>query len=97
MDYDVRIFGEVVCKEFDISVRFVGEEPYDKVTCKYNETMQKILLEYGIKVIEIPRVSNSQGEIISASKVRKYMKENNLEKLKTMLPKSTIEFLRKKE
>lgn len=93
MDYDVRIFGEVVAKEFDITVRFVGEEPFDKVTCKYNETMKKILPDYGIDVMEIPRVSNAEGEIISASKVRKYLQEGNREALHSMLPSTTLDYL----
>lgn len=93
IDYDVHIFGEVVAKEFGISVRFVGEEPYDKVTRKYNETMKKLLPEYGVKVIEIPRVTNDVGEIISASKVRKYLQEGNVEALKLMLPTSTLKYL----
>lgn len=93
MDYDVRIFGEVVAKEFNITVRFVGEEPFDKVTCKYNETMKKILPDYGIDVEEIPRVSNAEGEIISASKVRKYLQEGNRKELQSMLPTTTLDYL----
>ena len=93
MDYDVRIFGEVIAKEFDIAVRFVGEEPFDKVTCKYNETMKRILPEYGIDVVEIPRVSNGEGEIISASKVRKYLQEGDMEAVRSMLPETTLEYL----
>lgn len=93
MDYDVHIFGEVVAKEFGITVRFVGEEPYDKVTHKYNETMKRILPEYDIEVVEIPRISNAEGEIISASKVRKYLQEHNIEALQSMLPDSTLEYL----
>lgn len=95
MDYDVRIFGKVVAQEFGITVRFVGEEPYDKVTRNYNETMHRILPEYGIDVVEIPRVSNETGEIISASKVRKYLQENNTEALQSMLPNTTLEYLLK--
>lgn len=41
MDYDVHIFGRVVAKELKIKYRFVGQEPYDKVTAKYNETIRK--------------------------------------------------------
>lgn len=89
----MRIFGEVVAKEFGISVRFVGEEPYDKVTRKYNETMKKLLPEYGVKVIEMPRATNDAGEIISASKVRRYLDEGNVEALKLMLPTSTLKYL----
>lgn len=92
MDYDVRIFGEVVAKELGISVRFVGEEPFDKVTGKYNETMKAILPEYGIEVVEIPRITVGE-EIISASAVRKALQEGDREVVESMLPLSTIGYL----
>lgn len=94
MDYDVQIFGEVVAKELGIKYRFVGEEPFDKVTKKYNETMHKILPLYGIEVIEIPRVLSERGKIISASEVRRMIKSDNKEMLSDMLPDSTIEYLK---
>lgn len=93
MDYDVRIFGEVVAKEIGITVRFVGEEPFDKVTKKYNETMKRILPEYDIEVVEIPRTSTEDGIIISASAVRKAMEEKDVNLLEKMLPKTTQEYL----
>ena len=94
MDYDVQIFGEVVAKELGIQYRFVGEEPFDKVTKKYNETMHKILPFYGIEVIEIPRVLAESGKVISASEVRRMLKSDQEEMLSDMLPDSTIEYLR---
>lgn len=97
MDYDVRIFGEVVAKELGISVRFVGEEPFDKVTRKYNETMKSILPEYGIEVVEIPRVKVHGGQTISASAVRMALQEGDRELVESMLPESTIEYLRESE
>ena len=93
MDYDVRIFGEVVAKELGISIRFVGEEPFDKVTKKYNETMKKILPEYDIKVVEIPRTTTVDGSIISASAVRKAMREKDERLLHAMLPDTTSAYL----
>ena len=97
MDYDVRIFGEVVAKELGISVRFVGEEPFDKVTRKYNETMKSILPEYGIRVVEIPRTTLVDGNIISASAVRKALSEGNMDIVQNMLPDSTLEYLKLKQ
>ena len=96
MDYDVHIFGEVVAKELGIQHRFIGEEPYDIVTKKYNETMKKILPQYGIKVTEIPRIENENGDTISATKVRKYIKAGNYKAMKEMLPISTLKHLREK-
>lgn len=96
MDYDVHIFGEVVAKELGISVRFVGEEPFDRVTREYNETMKRILPEHGVEVKELPRSVTRQGEIISASKARRMLREGREERLREMLPESTIVYLRDK-
>lgn len=93
MDYDVRIFGEVVAKELGITARFVGEEPFDKVTARYNEMMKCILPEYGVKVIEIPRAVTQQGKIISASAVREAIEKRDTVLLDDMLPRSTIEYI----
>lgn len=93
MQYDVHIFGTAVAKQLNITYRFVGQEPYDLVTNSYNQKLKEILPEYGIHVVEIPRTTDTQGEIISASKVRKYLTECNGEKLKEMLPQTTINLL----
>lgn len=90
MDYDVHIFGEIVAKELGIQYRFVGEEPFDKVTAKYNETIKRILPSYGIVTVEIPRAKDEGNEIISASKVRKYMEAGEYDRLAGMVPDSTL-------
>lgn len=95
MDYDVRIFGEVVAPFLNITCRFVGQEPFDRVTNTYNETMKRILPEYGIDLVEIERVSNENGQIISATMVRKLLEENRWDELRNFLPESTIGILRK--
>lgn len=94
MDYDLHIFGDVIAKEFGIKVRFVGEEPFDIVTRKYNETMKHLLPQKGVEVIEIPRLKNEEQETVSASLVRRYIKEKKYDQLITLLPESTIEYLR---
>ncbi len=96
MDYDLHIFADVVAKEFAINVRYVGEEPFDIVTKKYNETMKRILPEAGVEVVEIPRLKNAVQETISASLARKYINEKRYDKLENYLPESTILYLRKR-
>lgn len=92
---DVEIFAKLIAKELGIKFRFVGEEPFDMITKQYNESMQKILPKYDVTFIEIPRAKSSQ-EVISASKVRKYIKEQNFEKIKQIVPKSTYLYLVKR-
>lgn len=92
IDYDVRIFGEVVARELGIDVRFVGNEPFDKVTRKYNETLKSILPQYDIEVIEIPRVTVG-GSAISASAVRKALEAGDKDLVESMVPESTLGYL----
>ena len=95
MDYDVRIFGEVLAEKLGIKYRFVGEEPFDIVTKEYNETIKRILPEYGIQVEEIPRLKSEDENIISATKVRELYKNENYEELEKYCPNYTIEYLKK--
>ncbi len=93
MDYDVHIFGEIVAKELGIQYRFLGEEPFDQVTAKYNETIKRILPSYGIVTVEIPRAKDKGDEIISASKVRKCIEAGEYDRLAGMVPDSTLGYL----
>lgn len=94
-DYDIHIFADTIAKELGISYRFVGEEPFDQVTKAYNETMKRILPKCGITVKEIARKRDERGEVISASAVRKQIKDGNMNHLYSLLPETTIEYLKK--
>ncbi len=89
---DIRIFGKYICKHFNISIRFAGEEPIDNITRQYNEAMKQILPLYGVQFIEIPRKTGDDG-VISASYVRKLMKEKQFYKIKPLVPYSTYQFI----
>ena len=91
--HDLTIFGEYVAKELGITKRFVGEELLDPVTRQYNEAMKRILPNYGIEVEEIKRLETDQG-IISASAVRKWIKEDNWEAVKKFVPAAVYSRLR---
>lgn len=95
MDYDVRIFGEVLAEKLGIKYRFVGEEPFDIVTKEYNETMKRILPEYGIQVEEIPRLKSEDEDVISATKVRELYKQEDYKELEKYCPEYTIKYLKK--
>ena len=67
---------DVFAKEMGITVRYVGTEPLDPVTARYNEIMKETLPVKGIEVVEVPRLTVN-GEIVSATKVReKLIKES---------------------
>lgn len=89
---DVEIFGEYIAPELDISVRFVGEEPLDPITNQYNTAMKKILPRFGIELVEIPRKTEEE-EVISASRVRKLLENEEWDQLEKLVPVTTYEFL----
>lgn len=62
------------------------------VTRKYNETMKRILPDYGIEVIEIARVL-VEGEIVSATKVRRSIENKDIDGIKRLVPPSTARML----
>lgn len=82
---DLKIFGSYIVPKLDISIRFVGEEPVDLVTRQYNNTMKTMLPAYGVEVVEIPRFQQD-GEVVSASLVRQYIKEKKMDMIKKLVP-----------
>ena len=92
---DVEIFGREIAPTLGITIRFAGEEPTDNVTRQYNETMKEILPRYGVEFCQIPR-KEFDGEPISASKVRAALKVGDFDKIKKLVPKSTLQYLRKR-
>ena len=93
---DVTIFAQYIVPTLNITIRYVGEEPYCLVTKSYNQAMKDILLSKGIKLIVIPRKEN-EGVPISASKVRELLKEGQFEELTKFIPKTTYNFLKSKK
>lgn len=82
---DLELFGQKIAPELGITKRFVGSEPYCKVTKGYNEAMHALLPSFGIEVAEIER--KQEGDIpISASRVRKYLDTKEFDKIKALVP-----------
>ena len=94
---DIEIFTKIA-KALDINVRYIGEEPTSLVTGIYNQLMIKKLPENGIQCVVVPRMTNKEGnEVISASDVRKAIKEGQFEKMKNMVPECTYKFFMSEE
>lgn len=89
---DVSIFAAKIAPALGISVRFAGDEPFDKITNQYNATMKRILPKYGIEFQVIKR-KEEMGEPISASRVRHLLKEKNFEEIKRIVPVTTFDYL----
>jgi len=92
---DFGIFAESIAPVLNISKRFVGEEPLDPITNQYNSAMLDVLPRSGIEAVEIPRKPKSDGTPISASLVRKLLKDKDFEAISQIVPKTTLDYLKK--
>lgn len=90
---DVQIFKEYYIDIFNITKRFVGNEPLSFNTSKYNQVMKKLLKE---ELVIVDRTKFNK-EVISASKVRELIKNNQIELVKDLVPEATFDFLLSKK
>ena len=88
---DATLFKERIAPILEIQQRYVGEEPYSEVTAVYNQAMQQVFGQT-ITLTIVPRLA-SDGELISATKVRKAMAEGDKETLKKFLPATSYQYL----
>ncbi|MEK5163562.1 [citrate (pro-3S)-lyase] ligase [Paenibacillus sp. FSL R5-0527] len=95
-ELDLTLFSRHIAPHLQITKRFVGEEPYCKVTRTYNKTMKKLLPAWGIEVEEVPRICSGQ-EAISASRVRELIRKDDMNAVKELVPETTYRFLQSPE
>lgn len=86
---DLSNFGRYMAKALGITKRFAGQEPYCPVTSQYNRQMAEHMPRYGIEYIEVERHC-IDGAPVSASAVRKCMREADYATLRRLVPESTI-------
>lgn len=89
---DVLIFAKNIAPQLNISIRFAGTEPNDPVTSKYNHLMSRIFPKYNIDFKVYPRLK-VRGEVVSATKIREWIQQNNFEALQENLPMTTMDYL----
>lgn len=88
---DLAIFAKIA-HVLGIGRRYVGEEPHSRVTCIYNQIMEKELPKAEIQCSVIPRMQRD-GAAISASTVRRAIQENHMELLPSLVPSATLGYL----
>ena len=88
MRLDLDIFKRHLAPALSATIRFVGSEPDDALTCHYNELMREMLPE----VREIERMQEN-GEVVSASKVRKALENGDFQRAAALVPPTTIPYL----
>jgi [citrate (pro-3S)-lyase] ligase len=89
---DALIFKKYFLPVFGIKMRYLGTET-DPVTFKYNRALEEVL---GEKLTIITRREAEPGTI-SASLVRKLLREKDFRTLEKLVPKTTLEFLKTHE
>lgn len=91
-ELDLAVFATHYAPPLRITRRFVGTEPFDRVTAAYNRQMLAYLPAHGVQVTEIPR-REVEGDAVSASRVRKLLQQNNLADIRPLVPPTTYTYL----
>lgn len=89
---DISLFATQIAPRLGIKRRYVGEEPYCSVTNAYNQAMADILPKHGVEVQIMKRIEVN-GEIVSASKVRKMIKLGVWTDIRKIVPENTYHYL----
>jgi [citrate (pro-3S)-lyase] ligase len=92
---DIAVFVRIAT-QVGILSRFVGEEPLSHVTNLYNQIMTQGLSAAGLECVVIPR-KQIQGEAISASRVREYLRQGDFSALAALVPATTLEYFHSSE
>ena len=91
-DVDIEIFTKYFVPRLCINRRYVGTEPNSAMTEKYNISLGNKLPQAGIELRIIERRTEN-GVAISASRVRELLKSGDIESVKRLVPKTTIDYL----
>ena len=90
---DIDLFGRHIAPALGAKVRFVGTEPNDPLTARYNAMMKYLLPEYGVQVVEVPRLCDAEGAV-SASRVRACLANGEYAVASALTPASTHPYLK---
>lgn len=88
MTLDIDLYRRHIAPALGATVRFVGTEPDDPLTRRYNELMKSMLPD----VREVARLEKS-GVVVSASRVRKAIVENHLAQAARLVPPTTVPYI----
>lgn len=88
MTLDIDLYRCHIAPALGATVRFVGTEPDDPLTRRYNELMKSMLPD----VREVARLQQS-GVAVSASRVRKAIVENHLALAARLVPPTTVPYI----
>ena len=85
---DLDLFRRHIAPALGTTVRFVGTEPTDRLTRRYNQLMHEVLAD----VREIVRLEK-EGNAVSASRVRKAMEQGDMSTIRQLVPPTTLPYI----
>ena len=85
---DLDLFRRHIAPALGATVRFVGTEPTDQLTRRYNQLMHEALKD----VRETARLEKD-GNAVSASRVRKAMEEGDMNTIRQLVPPTTLPYI----
>lgn len=85
---DLDLFRRHIAPALGTTVRFVGTEPTDRLTRRYNQLMHEVLAD----VRETVRLEK-EGNAVSASRVRKAMEEGDMSTIRQLVPPTTLPYI----
>ena len=89
---DLDLFARHIAPALGVTTRFVGSEPIDALTARYNELMQQQLPQRGICLKTIDRLE-IDGEPVSASRVRQALADGTLAMADAFVPGTSTPYL----
>ena len=85
---DLDLFRRHIAPALGTTVRFVGTEPTDQLTRRYNQLMHEMLAD----VRETARLEK-KGNAVSASRVRKAMEQGDMSTIRQLVPPTTLPYI----
>lgn len=85
---DLDLFRRHIAPALGATVRFVGTEPTDRLTRRYNQLMHEVLTD----VRETARLEK-EGNAVSASRVRKAMEQGDMSTIRQLVPPTTLPYI----
>lgn len=85
---DLDLFRRHIAPALGTIVRFVGTEPTDRLTRRYNQLMHEVLAD----VRETARLEK-KGNAVSASRVRKAMEQGDMSTIRQLVPPTTLPYI----
>ena len=85
---DLDLFRRHIAPALGTTVRFIGTEPTDRLTRRYNQLMHEVLAD----VRETDRLEK-EGNAVSASRVRKAMEQGDMSTIRQLVPPTTLPYI----